>query len=582
MSHSGSLTRLLAGALISSAGLLLGVLPLAASAAFTNVRDYFELDGNVSQTGVSLDDWSTLNPPQLGASKLSPALGTLVKRTFIADAPSGSIFTGGGSKDDLDLSGPLSGAGGWKYKDGSVPDKDNITNAFAAAYNVGGDLILYAGADRFDNSGDAFMGFWFFKSSISLGAGGGFNGRHTAGDVLVLANFTGGGTTITIQVLEWQANGTLKLIAGDNVNSARCGTSVSPLYCGIANTASDTPPWPYTNKSGSSTYLAAQFLEVGINISQVLKQAGDDSAPCFSSFMAETRSSSSVSATLKDFVLGGFDVCGVRISKTCETGTVAANNASINYPYSGRITNTGFGVLTNLKLTDTPQAPGVGGSVTVSPDFTFFNCTTNAIISSGGSTLASLAAGSEVCYGSTFNTTNNGSTNSISVLANTSATTTTADTSPTATCPVFVFTTGLTATKNCTASLVPSNGLLVVRVDVTGSVTNQGNVAVTGLQVQDTPTLLSTLIDSTTLGAKGSASDTTNFSGYYFPSTPDAGKTTQFSDAAKAKATLPPIAGGGSITTAADAAAMCDLCVGATCRTADGASINSILLKGKK
>jgi hypothetical protein len=39
----------------------------------------------------------------------------------------------------------------------------------------------------------------------------------------------------------------------------------------------------------------------------VLKQTGDLSAPCFSGFLAETRSSSSVTATLRDFVLGGFD-----------------------------------------------------------------------------------------------------------------------------------------------------------------------------------------------------------------------------------------------------------------------------------
>lgn len=46
-----------------------------------------------------------------------------------------SIFTGGGSKDPLDISQ-------WKYKDGAVPDKDDITNAYAAAYNANGDLVI--------------------------------------------------------------------------------------------------------------------------------------------------------------------------------------------------------------------------------------------------------------------------------------------------------------------------------------------------------------------------------------------------------------------------------------------------------
>ena len=91
---------------------------------------------------------------------------------MIADpTPEGSIFTSGGSKDDLDISS-------WRWKKASnILDKDNITNAYAAAYNVNNHLVIYFGLDRLSNDGSAQVGFWFLKNSISLngdGTGGGW------------------------------------------------------------------------------------------------------------------------------------------------------------------------------------------------------------------------------------------------------------------------------------------------------------------------------------------------------------------------------------------------------------------------
>ena len=92
---------------------------------------------------------------------------------FKVDPAPFSIFTGGGSKDAIDLSS-------WNWKDdaGGLPDKDNITNAYARAYTVNGDLILYYGADRFANDGDAQLGFWFFQNNVTVNANGSFDGIH--------------------------------------------------------------------------------------------------------------------------------------------------------------------------------------------------------------------------------------------------------------------------------------------------------------------------------------------------------------------------------------------------------------------
>ncbi|MCV5927546.1 hypothetical protein OFO11_37180, partial [Escherichia coli] len=61
------------------------------------------------------------------------------------------------------------------------------------------------------------------------------------------------------------------------------------------------------------------FYEGGVNLTQLLGGI-DGTASCFSSFMAETRSSASFTAALKDFVLGQFQLCGMELVKTCPTG----------------------------------------------------------------------------------------------------------------------------------------------------------------------------------------------------------------------------------------------------------------------
>ena len=90
----------------------------------------FELEGNAVVDSGPADDWAnTVPPPPSGSS-------SALVSTFVADGSgNATIFTGGGSKDIENISS-------WKWKDqlGGLPDKDNITNAYAAAY--AGVLIL--------------------------------------------------------------------------------------------------------------------------------------------------------------------------------------------------------------------------------------------------------------------------------------------------------------------------------------------------------------------------------------------------------------------------------------------------------
>jgi|GEM_PF-2483211 len=270
--------------------LALQYVQLAVPAPVLAVHDEtFQLDGNAVDGGAG-DDWD--NHP--GADAF----------TFVVDPVNSALdlgFTGGGSKDDLNTSS-------WQWVKATVtPDKNDITNAYAALY---GDN-LYFGADRLSNNGDAALGFWFLKNGIGLtgsSTAGGFTPVHSVGDLLVISHFENGGTTSQIQLYKWvgsggDTNGTLDLLGSGVVCTA---PPVDDIACAVANSGDASAPWTYAPKSGTAgTFPANSFLEGGLDL---VKLYGGD-PPCFSSFLVETRTSQSVDATLKDFATGAFNTC---------------------------------------------------------------------------------------------------------------------------------------------------------------------------------------------------------------------------------------------------------------------------------
>jgi len=302
----------------------------------------FELDGNPQDGSVLGDDWATLHGGG-GSAALAAFSGV------IPDPKGTSIFTGGGSKDDLNVTS-------WQHTDGSVPDKDEITNAYAAAYKQNGDLVLYFGADRFATNGNAALGFWFFQQDVAPLADGRFSGEHENGDILVLSEFTNGGSQPTIQVYAWEENGpingTLRLLI--DVSAACSSGGLAQNACAVVNTGTVDSPWPYQPKSGPANKFAkGAFFEGGINLTQLL---GGGQTPCISSFIAETRSSQSVDATLKDFDAGNFDLCGASI----QIGASGVNAVGDNHTFNVSINQT-FGGLTQ------PAANGTKATVTLTP-----------------------------------------------------------------------------------------------------------------------------------------------------------------------------------------------------------------------
>ncbi|HAG09283.1 MAG TPA: hypothetical protein DCK87_06975, partial [Desulfotomaculum sp.] len=293
----------------------------------------FELDRNAQDSNaknVLPDDWDSLFPVNQ-----SPAAKVAV---FVPDPEKNNIFTTGGSKDINDVTE-------WGWTAGNVPDKDDITNAYAAAYNVDGDLIIYFGLDRYANNGDAQVGFWFFQNPVGLNSDGTFSGTHTVGDILVLSHFTQGGVISNIEVYRWVgsggSDGSLDLVH----KGVDCMPGPSGIVCATVNQAGTLAPWPYTPKSGpSGTFPEGSFYEGGINISELIPEG-----LCLSNFLAETRSSQSLDAQLKDFALGTFDLCSIEVEKTGDTLSKVGDTVTYNFT----ITNTGASTLYLDTITDT-------------------------------------------------------------------------------------------------------------------------------------------------------------------------------------------------------------------------------------
>jgi len=326
------------GAIVSLVALLA---VLAVPNAFAVHDDgIFQLDRNAvtSDPGSPAtvgEDWD-LVCPNVHPDGAAQCLGGTTADTsrFVDDFPpaNSTIFTGGGSKDDLDIQ-----TGPWLWKNGAVPDKDNLQHGFAARYVD----HLYFGADRISASGDAALGVWFFQSKVVPDTSGSgtqpFIGQHVDGDILVLTDFTGGGGTVTARVFRWNGpggsipgqgaiNGTLDLIQGtlSPPSPADCvGPPQVPngdFACATVNTENENSPWAFQAKeqgSPSGVFPPGHFFEGGIDL------AGLGLAEeCFSSFLIETRSSQSVDSVLKDFVAGSFELCGATMTTDASSNSL--------------------------------------------------------------------------------------------------------------------------------------------------------------------------------------------------------------------------------------------------------------------
>jgi hypothetical protein len=459
----------------------------------------FQLDGNAANDnltctyGQPCDYWNLLNGA--GTAANPGVAGHSLVRTYISGTASTDSFTTGGSKDSNLISQ-------WAYSSTPTPNKDTINAGYAAAYEQGGDFELIFGADRASPNGDANIGIWFFQQTVGPNGSGGFTGAHVDHDIFVISAFTGGGGASTVSVFEWDhtcasgvrnptagqcADANLRLLA---VPAVSCGTSI---YCGITNSAT-------TNTTWEGNLISPLFFEGGVDLTAAFKAVGVTQLPCFSSFLEETRSSQSTTAVLKDFIAGGFPVCGLSITKNCGTPSVVQGGTEVNYPVNGVVTNTGVGTLYNVSVFDTPTSPAgatrpaifVSNNVSGSPNLGTSSLGAGETGTWSDSTTTTAATASDSAFaqgGLSSSTIPDGiSTQSNTVSSSSASKTCTSN-----------FNTTLSITKTCGipasgnnpavpgVTLTVNGTSLGVLVSYSGQVCNNGVSQVTGVGLTDTP-----------------------------------------------------------------------------------------------
>jgi hypothetical protein len=397
-----------------------------------------------------------------------------------------------------------------------VQGKDDIAHAYAAAYHLAnGHTAIYAGMDRFDNSGASTAGFWFVQDSTfalcvgpglaatgnggtvsnpSCTAAGTFVGHHFDGDILIVSDFSQGGAVSTINIFKWQSGVPV-------LDATRSPAPCDPLnggdnLCGLVNNAFTqvldrksnpvlaaatvaTGGWSFLDKGGITSFQTGEFLEIGVDLNTLF----NGSIPCFSNFFSETRSSTSLSASLSDLTVPvSFPLCSVSADKTCTSASVVNGN-QVQYNFSGHVFNTGSNTLYSPVVYDTYPGTPVGtpvlnqptGSISAGGNATFSGSfVSSSVLSSGAENRISVAASSS------------SSGTPLNVVCGTNPPTTStnecADWGSACSPPINP---GLTLAKLCSTCLVASSTDLHVSVNEAFKVCNTGNVNITSITIKD-------------------------------------------------------------------------------------------------
>ena len=469
--------------------------------------------------GSNTDDWSSF---AFSGGAFTGKGHSLFDPAFVTDAvnsASDNTFLGASSKDTQDISQ-------WNWNPHGVQDKDDIEHAGAGAYHLAnGDTAIYAFMDRYSNAGDATAGFWFVQDSTfalcvgnglaanaagppvansSCTASGTFVGHHTVGDLLIVSDFSIGGAVSTINIFEWDGT---TIVLTKSLSPAPCNpVSGGSDFCGQVNNGFTqaiatngknagqpvlvaanvaTGGWPFTEKTaGATAYVTGEFLEIGVDLNKIFS----GSLPCFSTFFAETRSSTSSTATLSDLTTPvSFPLCSLSVDKSCTSASIVNGN-QVRYDFSGHVNNTGSATLYSPVVYDVPPASTVAGSLHLTQPVGPIpgNSNTNggysgyfistSILGQGDKNRVAAAA-SSVSSGTPLNVvcgTNNPSTDATEC----------ADWGSSPGCSPTI-TTGLVLTKLCSTCLTAGTNDIHVAVNEAFKLCNTGNTNVSGISVTD-------------------------------------------------------------------------------------------------
>ncbi|HZN82429.1 MAG TPA: hypothetical protein VFC01_22530, partial [Mycobacterium sp.] len=303
-----------------------------------------EIDGNLVADAPGKYDW--FGPAGQGFLQTGASCGQPIQQAIIGNLAIKCISpmvrddcNAGGSKDasvfgstaDKNNSCLVTGLQPWQCKTGDVPQKNDLTEAYAAVFQdqeptspTFGDHLLFVAVGHRSTDGDNHLDFEFNQAGVTTcingvivgGPGTELTGGRTLGDFIVSVDFSGGGNNGQVSLRTWEAN------AG-----APCGYAYSnpipdqlgPLGFACTNTnplddKADVPvtapcqAWqPSSQCQLGANYETRQFIEVIVNLSD----AGVfDDLVCGanSTLMYKSRSAPSFTAELKDFIRTEFQI----------------------------------------------------------------------------------------------------------------------------------------------------------------------------------------------------------------------------------------------------------------------------------
>ncbi|WP_242132993.1 hypothetical protein, partial [Aestuariivivens marinum] len=269
------------------------------------------------------------------------------------------IFTGGKDFKSWGQVSPTPDYSNWTFS--PMQAKSDIMNAAAVIYTgiTGAPLCsaeepfdeydpthtyLFFAGDRESNNGTGYIGFWFLlNGSAAVDAGKDkyfspdhytnfgeedpdnpgtfFDAETSIGDLLVLADFTGGGRNAAITVLKWVGPGNGN--RGNNNSLYEIGLD---SQVGQNNAGPTGVPSNFVVPEGQIEYDTNEFYEGVIDITDVFDLQNNPEIICGATWMLETRSSDEITADSKDFVGGNFNlapVINVSDDEVCVNGSAS-------------------------------------------------------------------------------------------------------------------------------------------------------------------------------------------------------------------------------------------------------------------
>ncbi|MBJ6369406.1 T9SS type A sorting domain-containing protein [Snuella sedimenti] len=252
----------------------------------------------------------------------SPLLDTEPTYQYVADVREGNQDNAWhtGAKDIIDY-GPDGNQ--WTYT--SVLSKGDIMNAAAVVLtglendpencDAGFDYdplrtYLFFAGDRESNNGVAQIGFWFYldgSAPVEVNGDKYLEPKHAIGDLLIMSDFSAGGRLATVTVLQWvDPNG----VAGNYSEDQHFDQLPLDSQVAINNDGNpDVPtPWAGNVKPGQMVYDYNEFYEGVVDLTDVFDLNQNPEAICGAGWLLETRSSKEITAKLKDFTGGQFNL----------------------------------------------------------------------------------------------------------------------------------------------------------------------------------------------------------------------------------------------------------------------------------